>query len=918
MPVFPGAELKEGLDDPSLAFVFPSQAAAEAWARALAVGPDIEAVELDRFLGWDRFKEILLAEHRRERPAERLARTVWAAGLLARQERKPFLRRLAGPGKPSPAFVSFFARLPPALEGVHRALRALDIEKVLREDESFVDILSLREDYARFLKEKGLFEPAWERLSGAGASARREATEENRRRYLIIAPELIEDFDEYAEDVRGLPFVELLPLPRTTALPRLYRFDNSYEELRSVFLRIAELLDGGIQPEEIVVTLPKLDEARPYVERAARLAGVPAFIRSGEPLSASPFGRLLAEIRGSVEADFDLPSLRALLLDRFASFKEAELAKGLIRFGIERHAYASYAVGGRWVDIWEESFKTCGAPQSLVSFYRRLRAALRSIVGATDFTALRKGLTAFRNQFLDEGGWTETERRRVERVMAELEDLARVEEELGARGELPSPFALFLTTLGTVGYVPQSGERAVSIYPYRVSALIPGTYHFVLGCSHEGIRVNYDRAPFLRADQKERLDRLDVDASVDFARAYLLSGEFFVASYAEESLSGWAVPHPFFLGPGAEEPSAPPELAALREKDPIGGETLAFRGERPMPERLLRFQLESIRANLPTLAERPPRYDLRPADEAVRARILRRVSREDGFLRLSATHLKEYGSCPFAWLLGRGLGLEEEPSGVDFFDARLAGEMAHAAIRRFFEDTAPLGPMSAGRLEVYRRAARKALEEVLPEFVAQEGPFLVPMFEAYTPLLADRLDRLLDALLEEPGWEAGELELPLALPYPPLKAVLEGRIDRLARRGNDHAIVDYKKRRLPKISELLVGSAEADKVAEGPSAAPGLGDFQIPAYIALCEAGGRSVVKASYWSIEEARELVVVGEGGLRLREDYGPELEALDRAVKDMVAGLEAGRFGTAPPGSKGCEACAWKGVCREQYATE
>jgi hypothetical protein len=63
---------------------------------------------------------------------------------------------------------------------------------------------------------------------------------------------------------------------------------------------------------------------------------------------------------------------------------------------------------------------------------------------------------------------------------------------------------------------------------------------------------------------------------------------------------------------------------------------------------------------------------------------------------------------------------------------------------------------------------------------------------------------------------------------------------------------------------------------------------------------------------------VVFGEGSGLEASDYGPELACLDAALAKVSAGIGRGDFGVAGPGSGSCEACPWKAICRERYATE
>jgi len=940
----------EALARPGATLVFPSQLAADAWAVEALRRSGAASLDPGRLIGWDSFKEEVLSAHRSESPANRVTRTLWAASVVARQGRRPFLRALLGPREfsiareidiaresiiardtkaprgpaaggpgspeagPSPAFVPFLAKIPPTLDALVRAIRARPGDGRLAGDPAMGDLLALHADYAAFLAERELFEPSWER----GRAVPTEGS------WVVVGAALLEDFEEYRALLEPSPNVTIATLPVPGLRPRLDGAPNLHEELRRVFLRVAALLDAGLDPASIGVTVAGLDGARPWVEAAAAAAGVPFVVRRGRPLASSPFGRLLRGLGALADADFSLPAMRALLLDRFVSFRESDTAARLVRFGVERHAFASYRREGRRVDIWEESFAVCGADRALASFYRRLRSAVLDLRGAPTFASLKSAIMTFRNQFLDESGWSLAEDRVVRRVMEELDDFARAEEAYAKGLRLPSPFGLFLSGLESETYMPQEGGGRVQVFPWRVSALLPFKVHFLLGCGQEALRVVHGVDGHLREDQREALGRSSREATEDFLGAYLLSGEVVLPSVAEEGIEGWTAPHPWFEGGEGEATLV--EIPAA--EDPLRAETAAWKAGRPDragPRRLLPAQIRAYQAYAGRA--RRPASGFPPLDGKALAVLLGRVSRSDGLLRLSSTLVDEYRSCPFAWLLARGLALGEEDWEPRFFDARLAGEMAHRALEELFAGMEALGPIEGRHLDAYRELAARAPLSVLPAFAARRGPFLEPMFIAWVPLLADRLRRLVENLALEPGWEVGDIELGLERALPSLGAVFEGRIDRLARRGAEVAIVDFKKRDLPKKGQLLVAAAPETRV-DGDEAADGegsgaaaaddgeLGDTQIAGYVSLAEEAGMAVSRASYWSIEKAGELLVLGEGGLRERGQYGPELASLDRLLARAAGGIQAGSFPLAPPSSPSCLSCDAKAVCRSRYS--
>lgn len=963
------AEIAAGLADRNRSFVFPSQAVADAWAAAALELPGVDAVESGRFIGWDRFKERCFSVEKDERPSDSLARTIWAAGIVAAQGRNPFLRRILGASgrpdaagrrgaggggsAPSPAFVPFLAKIPPSLKRIKTTVDKLGGLSACHDEETIADLLALYTNYELFLKKHHLFEPGWQdldsRVSGAAS-------------YLVVAPELIEDFEQYRAEVEKLgPAVSLFKLERLKKdePPQLRRFPNAYEEIRYTFLKIGGLLDSGLRPDDIAVTIPALDQAAPYVERAAREAGVPVVLRQGRPLSSSAFGRLLSEIRETVSCNFSFETLRALLLDSFAPWKDPASARGLVRLGIDKHAYASYREDGRLVDIWEESFKT--DPSSSAGariFYNRLRPVLESIAGASDFESLRTHIYEFRGKFFDESGWNEDQLRFVQRAMEELSGLARAEEELGARGTLTSPFSLYLKALENSSYVPQHKGAAVPVYPYRVSALLPVRRHFVLGASQDGIKVSYSSFPFLSDSQKETLGIMESDASDSFACAYFYGGADF--SYAEQDWLSYAMPHPFFIKDG--DPLPAPDFAELREKATARAEAAAWRGEKPLPEKMPLFIKNAFCAALPSLspaARFGKALPARPeACSALMARPNMRDSSRPDLLSVSYSTIDDYLKCHFYWLLSRCLGVQNEAMGIGagednaFFDNRLKGIIAHAALMELLSRMGKLGSFCAENTDRYKAMIEPSIEAVLPAQIEEQGPFLRPMFAAYRPILVDRFGRLVDELAENSsGWDAGSLEKKFELAGPGY--LLIGTIDRLGSRetenGREYCIIDYKKKKVPVQSEFMLNTdrkteaaksagPQAESTAEAPDSdsagAPedakpeaenDLKLYQIAAYVRLAEASGIRVSSASFWSIENAKQTDVftpqgAGKAGTT-RASYDAELARFDDALGRCVDGIKSGRYEPLESSDAilgKCGNCSFKCVCRMHYAAK
>ncbi len=876
------------LGERDVSFVFPSGTAADSWARkALGLAPG-GAVESGRFVAWDSFRDLVFGGDSGERKADSRVRTLWAASVLAENAAKPFLRALVRPEYAAAWLVAVpFVATVPRDFGLVR-------EKLAGDEPALADLAALVERYDAFLRKTDVRESAWNRIPSLPA----------RGRWIVIAPELMEDFSDYAASLAGLDRVTVVPLAEaaTESLPSLLAFPNVYEELRWAFAAIARGLDEGTRPEDYAVTVVDPVALRPWIERVAADYGVPVALRSGQRLSKYPAGRFLSAIADCAKRRFDFDSVSALLLDGFPPWKKPERMRALVRFGIDAHAYAPWTEGGTPVDAWERSFdaRRDDSGLSLRALYGALKRRVDDIAKAPDFSALQVAFQTFRGNFIDEDAWDPDAERSLQRAMEELRALAGTEDELGLKGALGDPFSLFLASLDGLPYVPRTGGAAVSVFPYRVSALVAPERHFVLGCSQDGVDVRYDPASCLREDLRAAVGKPRRDASPDFLRAYAASGSVVTASYAAFELGGWAIPHAAFAA------VAPPDdYDRVRASDPGAVEASFWRGESALPARLSAARVEAA-TRAATAAVAPPA----PLSEtAVRAVTDRRS--ESGKLTLSQSDVRDYQSCRFKWLLARGFRLVEEKSGVTFFDDRLKGDALHGAMELLTERVAAMDAVpDPARIGEYKAMIPRAIADIVERLAKKDAPFLEPMLDAYVPLMTDRLGRMLELGLERlPGWAIGRTESSLAKEYDDV--VLVGRIDRLAERGDELAVIDYKKRKLPDAKGVYADQAGT------------LADPQAAAYVVLAEAGGKRAVRAEYWSFEDAKDFAVVhpdggSDGAPRTREAFDAEVAAFEAALGATAAGISAGRFTERDAERGDCGSCAWRSVCRANYETE
>ncbi len=875
------------LEDDETVFVFPSEVTTVFWRRrALAIGTR-RSIRERRFLSWDRFKEGAFKLTRAERPANAIERSFFAAGLLEENASGSALfRALIHPShaRNSSAFLKSIVSILPQLERCREAIRASG--GALRPDIRG-DLDLLHERYEAFLSANGLFEP-----SDAGIDlSRLEGT------YYLFFPEVIEDYRDFQAQLRS-PRLIAVPIEPGRSEGSITRFANVVQEERFLAAELADLLDSGVEPSEIAVTVADLDARRERLRIELEARGIPVDIRQGRPLSEYPAGRLFSALAACETDGFSLEALKRLLLDRALPWRDRDAASGLVRFGIEFHCDGAYRASDRSVDLWEANLKrTGGGP--LLAFYSSLRRDVREIVSAPGFAALRARLADFTRRRLDVEGWEPASRRVFQYCLDSLGDFVEAEEAVaGARP--PSAFRLWLSLLGERIYVERSEAAGVPVYPYRVAGGIAPAHHFVVGASQRASRVELPAFPFLREDQREALGLPDRSFSDAFLALYLQSGASVRMSLSREDLSGPELAPGFFVSRRAVRDSD--DSAALKERDPLARELEVWSGGRAPDRRVLPAQKAAI-DHLSWTAWTPRRLDLAAEplrDEDLRSALVGRLSDDAGRLAISPTGLEAYRSCPFAFLFSALLGVEERDFEIPHGDARLEGKLLHRCLAGLFELLRSEPRDSEGLVE-------RAVEE---GFAAWEtdGPLLLPPeWSELKRRAREQLAALLRVDTERfPDYRVADIERVFTIDGPAEGIALDGRVDRVSLGPDGALVVDYKRHRHPTLAEI------AGSQGESPSS------FQIPFYVHLLKRSGVEVAKAGYYDLAEGSYAPVFDvSGGRKVVDRDGMEklLAVLERSVLDMSEALRAGSY-LPPDLQAGCAPCSLRSVCRMRYA--
>jgi RecB family exonuclease len=694
----------------------------------------------------------------------------------------------------------------------------------------------------------------------------------------------VEDFPEYRGAIESCGTVTVLtaddlslpPLQSTGAASVLYRYRGAATELGDLLERIMTLLEEGEDPGEIAITLPDRPEWRERLASEAGNRGLLLHFRSGDPLSGSVPGRFFRHLQETLSGDWELRQVQQLFTDCAVPWKEKELLHQLALFGRDHFCHRSGV-------LWEKQLRRSGN-RPLHDYFIRLRKGAGLLTDAPTFTALKERIQPFIQTFLDSDRWGEGDLPTLQRSLDALKDLAEAEERCACSDTGPV-FPLWLSWLESKKYVRSQERRGISVYDYRVSAGLNVKHHFIPGCGQEKSRILLPRFPFLSEEERTALSGSDRDLSEPFLRVYAGAGNGAIFSFSEEGFGGPDLP--------------PTELIGLEEEGSSGERRDPFRLEAscwqsgvftgklwPLQKRGLTRYLSAGGAGKRSdfTAEAISSPQLR---EGIQKNLLASSS-------ISPSMLSSFWSCPFAFLIDRGLKARAPEVNIRFDDPRIIGTLFHKVAARYFEKSG----------EGAQKNMEEALGEVFSEWSGGSDPIpLPPVAEAVQRSVSSGAMALaFQHPLVYGAYRTIGIEKELEADWEG-KLKLSGRCDWIGRNSTEALVVDYKKR---------VREKKRDILPDDPESFPA--SFQIAFYRYLLKECGFGTASAALFDMTEGAFKTVCGDGKKPMLSDEEAEqlFTIVEEAITEMLNCFENGTF-TVP--QLRCEGCPVRGTCRQRF---
>ena len=899
--------------DARTCFVFPSRIAARLWMhRALAL-TGLAAVPAELFIAWDAFKaECCIAQAENKNPASQIIRLLFAHHIAADNAaaEKPFLQNIipADYAADGAIFAQWIAGVLPQLD--HWEKRAA--QHKAGKDAEFSDLRILKKAYTEFLDAHRLFEPSW-----AGAEFIPHA-----QQYILLYPELMEDFDEYRSLLEERPELSILPAPAFKAeTTPLIQFGTMREEIRSTALAVEQLLTNGVPADDIALSIAGIEDTVPYLKREFALRNIPAEFRLGFKLGEQQAGQLFPLLEQCVQEHYSFESLKPLLLNPHIPWKHPAQIQALINFGIKNNCLVSWKDEGHYKNVWKEAFKLPipynphssaeeeqaekeQAKEWLLPF---MKAAER-FVQAQSFSEMRRQYILFRAQYLNPDGFSAEDNAVIGRCITLMQELVQLEEDFADC--LPAqPYRFFTAQLSREIYVPQNTGRAVSIFPFRVAAATPFAHHFILNCNQKASRVIYQKLPFLRKDKREELGVIEKDATQAFFAVYATYGTVRF-SVSEQTFSGFTVSNGIFTA-FAPRPD-------LNDSDSLLQEYRFFKREEPAPEALYSVQKAGFEQFAGIKQERGFSFLTEPFNGTlpVLSEKLKAGHYTDGAFRISQSGLHLFSGCPAQWFLSSALSIDEEDTDAELFNPRYIGIICHRILERLYQRIRENDRVFiSAHLADYREWAESIFNETVHSQTDFRGPLAAPFIESIKKRSLKSVDFVLTFDAEKldgyaPYLMEGELQ------YRSGDILYHGLVDRISYQEAEGraVIIDYKTGKVPSATDY---TSEAMR------------DFQMPMYIFLAENSlKQEVLHAFFLGItkEERRYIVndkeVIPQESSRsskTREAFEPSIQAFLQIAQAYAQ--QVGKEDFRKPAAvqwQDCMGCPFHTICRTTFTVE
>jgi len=840
-------------------FVFPNSISQRiTFRKALDITGEA-TLPSELYLSWNMFikEHIKKEESEKAEEVESATRQLYAQYVIARHAKAPLFKELIPKNCNTRLFACWLASILPELQAFLYAKTSGDDE--------LADLHLLAKDYSAFLKENSLYEPGWEQLH--------INPRDDKKRYIIIYPELIDDFARYEGQLREAKNVDFLHVRSSTESVKrpLYEAENTRLELKYVMSQIEELLLKGVALSEIALSVVDIEKLQAYILAEAELRDIPIDFYVQTALIDDRFCSIFQKIQEVYSTHYSFEAIKKLLLNKAIPWKFESKIDSLLKFGVEHSCSVSWQEKGKWHNVWEEAFdllEVCSTEEKeSKELFSLLKDKIDAICKAKNFEDVASCIDEFmqtcigKEQIDDRQAQEECQEniqknlQAISKYRKILKDLIKTEK--GFQKYLDEAkinrYDFFVAVLEKEMIHSEVSGQGVSIFPYGAAASIPFKHHFVINLNQQDASIVRGKLKFLRDDKRDRMNIWDVDLTSYFIKSYL-EAENVQFSYSKKTYQKYAIAHSFFdeLLPitscaGCYQDSYHKadsfyreecfylEVLAFSNSEPLASSTLAKRAIASIGN-IYKMQKEGMegaehfdKENTFSILRESCGSRIPELSEAIENSLMK-----EGQIIANQSDLYTFFlKCPIKFLFEKLLKLEKQTLSFSNMKSKLIdkldiGTLYHKILERVYRrilatsggkfDKNCLADGTSNEDNSYKTIAKKVLESILKE---RNSSPLVSLFVHSMQVQMERAIEGVFALDAEyfDGYEIYAIEENLEVSSTD-GILYKGKIDRAMRKDKNIVLLDYK----------TGFSIPECRIKDGK-----LTDFQMPFYVFLLE-----------------------------------------------------------------------------------
>lgn len=867
----------------------------------------LKTIPSELYINWHTFIEKHVSKCKNAKPATDVVRQLYAEYITDKNAKeaiknKPIFTSLI-PIEHANEGSNFSTWISSILANLNCFLERDDKDKELH------DLHILSSDYSKFLKDNNFYESKWQKKTFNGDD----------KKYIIIYPELIDDFYEYKDFLKECNQIEYFQIKANSKELLLREFENTQLEIKYVISEIEELiLEKGVDIHDIALSVADIESLKAHIINECSMRGIPIDLYSREKISKNGFCNFFEAIKNVIETHYSFEAVKQLLLNPSIVWKEKEFIKKLIEFGINHNCAYSWEENEKWNNVWIEAYNSNSLHEknevATIGMFQEIKQQIENIYYAPTFSKMKNNIREFFSTYMEaETFEIKKTQKQSEAVFKIIRDLCEIETKLAYYFEEAkiNKYKFFLSSLDKNQITPDINENGLSIFQYGVSIATPYKHHFIINVNQSNGSIVAGHFRFLRDDKREMMNIKELDLTKQIIKSYN-DGDNVYFSYSKKLYQGYAISHSEFKNIKS--------IISHHAQDSLYNEECYFMEKNYKLKRIYQTQAVGIKEakhfdevfkfshldeeygkNLPSLVE-----------------AIKKVQYEGKYLRVSATDLHDFFiKCPIKFFMAKILKIKRVDFKASMSDEYMIGNMYHVILEKLYERIIHAGGVfnKENLDDSYLTFLDEAFKDTFEKYAKIYGPLSKPFMEVMKKQIKKMVKNVLNL---DASYFDRYIQYAVEGEYQFLEddILYLGKIDRVIKDDDGFVILDYK--------TWDVGSS-LDKIEDDT-----LKDYQIPFYILLLETIEKNkrhenaqkvkaayfleILKNSTYRVVESKTINDTNKTG-KSRDEFQENIEVLKQSVKDFYERIKNADFTAKNRTWKNCNECKFKHICRTTF---